>query len=180
MTRQGPGFIDALVSKPGKVTIEFLVLKDGKIDVDGVTIQTSSGDVTLDRAARGSIIRSDPLPPLPREFLGQKLRLRFFFLYNLSPDIGVSPCVDVRVPVGSTLLFSASGKGITNTSVKWRVLGFGCSESAACGTISDTGLYTAPLNIPIPPVVSIGATPRSGNGLEAQSRVTVVQANPSR
>jgi TonB family protein len=174
-----PDFTGEALSKPGKVAIEFLVLKDGRIDVDSVTIQTSSGDVRLDRAARGGIVRSDPLPALPKEFLGQKLRLRFFFYYNLSPDIGISPCVDVRVPAGSTLQFSASGKGITNTSVKWRVFGIGCSESA-CGTISDTGLYTAPLNIPIPPVVSVRAAPRSGNGLEAQSKVIVVQAIPSR
>jgi len=173
-----PALVGPPVSKQGKVAIEFLILKDGKIDIDGITIQTSSGNIMLDRAARGGIIRSDPLPMLPREFPGQNLRLRFSFYYNLSPDISISPCVEVRVPTGSTLQFSASGKGITNTSVKWSVSGLGCSESA-CGTISETGLYTAPLSIPIPPVVSVGATPRTGNGIAGESKVTVVVANPS-
>ena len=173
-----PGLVDTPVSKQGKVSVEFLILKDGKIDVDGITIQTFSGDVTLDRAARGSIIRSDPLPALRREFPGQNLRLRFSFYYNLSPDISISPCVDVRVTAGSSLQFSASGKGITNASVAWSVSGPGCSESA-CGTISDTGFYTAPVNIPSPPVVIVKVTPRSGISIAAKSKLTVVQPNPT-
>ena len=166
------------VSHLGKVAIEFRILKEGKIDIDGMTVQVSSGDVALDRAARGSLIRADPFPPLPKEFPGQDLRLRFYFYYNLSPYIGISPCVDVRVASGSTLQFSASGKGITNTSVAWTVTGDGCSE-LACGTISDAGLYTAPLNIPIPPVVFVGATWRIDNKVKTKSRVTIVEANPT-
>jgi len=173
-----PGLVDTPFSKLGKVSIELLILKDGRVDIDGITIQASSGDATLDRAARGSIIRSDPLPRLPKEFPGENLRLRFLFLYNLSPDVGISPCVDVRVLVGSTLQFSASGKGISNALVMWSVSGPGCSDSA-CGTISDDGLYRAPLNIPVPPVVSVRAVPRSGKGVEARSKITFVQANPS-
>ena len=164
------------VSHLGKVAIEFRILKEGKIDIDGMTVQVSSGDVALDRAARGSLIRADPFPPLPKEFPGQDLRLRFYFYYNLSPYIGISPCVDVRVASGSTLQFAASGKGITNTSVAWTVTGDGCSE-LACGTISDAGLYTAPLNIPIPPVVFVGATWRTDNKVNTKSRVTIVEAN---
>ncbi len=173
-----PAFVDSPLARRGKVSVEFQILKDGKIDVDGVTIPTSSGDTTLDRAARGGIIRSDPLPRLPAEFPGQNLRLRLSFYYNLSPDISISPCIEVRVPAGSTLQFDALGKGITNTSVKWSVSGLGCSESA-CGAISDTGLYTAPLNIPFPPVVSVRATPRNGKGVAGESEVTVVASNPS-
>jgi hypothetical protein len=172
------GLVDRPFSKLGKVSIELLILKDGRVDIDGITIQASSGDATLDRAARGSIIRSDPFPRLPKEFPGENLRLRFSFLYNLSPDVGISPCVDVRVFAGSTLQFSASGKGISNASVMWSVSGPGCSDSA-CGTISDDGLYRAPLNIPVPPVVSVRAVPRSGKGVEARSKITIVQANPS-
>lgn len=172
-----PWSVEAPVLKRGKVVIEFLILKDGKIDLDGVTIQTSSGDTALDRAARGGIIRSDPLPRLPGEFTGQNVRLRISFYYNLSPDISISPCNDVRVPAGSTLQFSVGGKEVTNTSVTWSVLGPGCSGSA-CGTVSETGLYTAPLNIPIPPVVYVRARPRTGTSIEGQSKVTVVQANP--
>jgi TonB family protein len=172
------GFVDAPLSKVGKVAIEFSILKDGTVDISGIAIQASSGDAALDRAARGSIIRSDPLPRLPQEFAGQNLRLLVQFYYGLSPYLGISPCVDVRVPVGSTLQFAVLGEGITNTSVVWKVWGSGCAESA-CGIISDTGLYTAPRNVPVPPVVFVEATSRTDNNIKTKSRVTIVQGNPS-
>jgi TonB family protein len=170
------------VSKQGKVSIEFFVQKDGT--VSGMVMHASSGDVALDRAAWGSITASDPLPSLPKEFPGQRLGLRFYFFYNLSPDVGpstiiVSPGTDVRIPAGSTLQFSASGEGITNASVKWRVSGSGCSKSA-CGTISDIGLYTAPVDIPNPSTVIVEAKSRTNVSVAGVSKVTVVQANRSR
>jgi TonB family protein len=169
------------ILKQGKVSIELHVLKDGK--VNGMAVHASSGDVALDRAARGSITASTPFAALPTEFHGQLLGLRFYFFYNLPPDISVSPisispCADVRVPVGSTLQFSASGKGITDTSVTWSVWGFGCSQSA-CGTISDSGLYTAPVDIPSPPTVIVDATSRTNVSTTGRSKLTVVQAAPS-
>ena len=169
------------ILKQGKVSIEFHVLKDGK--VNGMAVRASSGDVALDRAAWGSIIASTPFAALPTEFHGQFLGLRFYFFYNLSPDISVSPisispCADVRVPVGSTLQFSASGKGITDTSVTWSVWGPGCSKSA-CGTISDSGLYTAPVDIPSSPTVIVEATSRTNVSTTGRSKLTLVQANPS-
>ena len=165
--------------KQGKVLIEFVVSKDGK--VRGMKVHTSSDDVNLDRAAWASITASDPLPPLPKEFSGQVLGLRFYYFYNLNPtgiSIAITPCGDVQVPAGSTLQFSASGKGITDSSVTWNVSGSGCSKSA-CGTISDTGLYTAPADIPNPPTIIVGATSRTDTSILAKSKLTVVQANPS-
>ncbi len=168
------------VLKQGKVSIEFTVLKDGKID--GMKLHTSSGDVALDRAAWGSIVASAPFIVLPAEFPGQRIGLRFFYFYNLSPgngiSISVSPCGDVQVPAGSTLQFSASGKGIGDTSVTWSVSGPGCSKSD-CGTISDSGLYTAPQNVPSPPTVIVHATSRTDTFVAAKSKLTVVSANPS-
>jgi len=68
--------------KKGKVGIEFAILKDGK--VAGMRLVSSSGDVALDRGAWGGITNSNPFPPLPTEFGGQYLALRFRFYYN--PD----------------------------------------------------------------------------------------------
>jgi len=68
--------------KKGKVGIEFAILKDGKIA--GMRLVSSSGDVALDRGAWGGITLSNPFPPLPPEFGGQYLALRFRFYYN--PD----------------------------------------------------------------------------------------------
>ncbi len=70
--------------KRGWVTIEFVIMKDGS--VQGLKITDSSGDVTLNRPAQGSITGSDPFQPLPREFPGPYLGLRFRFFYNLNPD----------------------------------------------------------------------------------------------
>ncbi len=72
----------APLMKKGKVSIEFAILKDGK--VAGMRYVSDSGDVALDRAAYGGITASNPFPPLPSEFGGQYLGLRFTFYYN--PD----------------------------------------------------------------------------------------------
>jgi TonB family protein len=68
--------------KKGKLAIEFALTKDGQ--VAGMKLVASSGDVTLDRPAWGSITASNPFPPLPSEFNGQYLAVRFRFYYN--PD----------------------------------------------------------------------------------------------
>jgi len=66
--------------KKGKVSIEFVILPDGKIA--GMTLRGPSGDVALDRAAWGGITASAPFAPLPSEFHGPYLGLRFHFYYN--------------------------------------------------------------------------------------------------
>ena len=70
----------APLMKKGKVSIEFAILKNGQ--VAGLQIVGTSGDVALDRAAYGGITASKPFPPLPAEFGGQYLALRFHFYYN--------------------------------------------------------------------------------------------------
>ncbi len=68
--------------KKGKLAIEFAITKDGH--VADMRLVASSGDVALDRPAWGSITSSNPFPPLPTEFTGPYLALRFRFYYN--PD----------------------------------------------------------------------------------------------
>ncbi|HMD15688.1 MAG TPA: TonB family protein [Terriglobales bacterium] len=167
------------VKKQGRVSIEFVIQKDGK--VTGEKVGTSSGDVALDRAAYGSLSGSSPFAPLPKEFPGQESRFRFYFFYNLTPDttlIYISPCIDVRVPVGSTFQFSVPIGGIERAAATWSVSGPAC-EKAACGTISETGLYTAPTDVPNPPTVFVEVTPRSDRSFPAQVQLTVVRAGPS-
>ncbi|HZQ69755.1 MAG TPA: TonB family protein [Terriglobales bacterium] len=77
-----PEVARAPIMKKGKVSIEFAIMKDGS--VQGLRYVGSSGDVALDRAAYGGITASNPFPPLPGEFKGQYLALRFHFFYN--PD----------------------------------------------------------------------------------------------
>ena len=68
--------------KKGKLAIEFAITKDGR--VPDMRLVATSGDVGLDRPAWGSITASNPFPPLPSEFKGPYLALRFRFYYN--PD----------------------------------------------------------------------------------------------
>jgi TonB family protein len=66
--------------KRGKVSIEFVILKNGQ--VAGMKLVGPSGDISLDRAAWGGITGSNPFAPLPSEFKGPYLALRFHFYYN--------------------------------------------------------------------------------------------------
>jgi hypothetical protein len=67
--------------KAGKDSIDFTILKNGQ--VTGMVWHSGSGDIALDRAAWGSIIASNPLPPLPKEFPGPNLGLRLNFYLNM-------------------------------------------------------------------------------------------------
>jgi TonB family protein len=66
--------------KHGNLAIEFAITKDGKIA--DMHLAASSGDIPLDRAAWGGIVASNPFPPLPTDFTGPYLALRFRFFYN--------------------------------------------------------------------------------------------------
>jgi TonB family protein len=70
--------------KKGKLAIEFAITKDGQ--VAGMKLVATSGDPPLDRAAWGGITASNPFPPLPTEFKGPFLALRFRFFYNPSKE----------------------------------------------------------------------------------------------
>jgi TonB family protein len=70
--------------KKGNLAIEFAITKDGQIA--DMHLAASSGDVPLDRAAWGGITSSNPFPPLPSDFGGSFLALRFRFFYNPSKE----------------------------------------------------------------------------------------------
>jgi TonB family protein len=69
----------------GRLVIAFAILKDGR--VSAMKINESSGRIALDRAAWGGISSSNPFAPLPMQFKGEYLLLRFTFWYN--PEGGV-------------------------------------------------------------------------------------------
>jgi TonB family protein len=183
------------LKKKGKVLIEFKILKDGK--VAGMKLVESTGDMPLDRAAWGGITTSGPFPPLPSEFSGQYLGLRFSFYYNFAPgeievqEIGSStpaaqgssrPGITVRitaqapvqVPLDSSYVVSAYVKGTTNDALRWSVAGEGCTDSA-CGTMID-GLYVAPTVLPKPPVVTVTAISEADHKAWAWIRIHLVAA----
>lgn len=71
------------INKQGKLAIRFKILPDGS--VKSMTLELPSGDVALDRAAWGGITGASPYPPLPKNFKGPFLELRFYFMYNIPP-----------------------------------------------------------------------------------------------
>ncbi|MGA8150221.1 MAG: TonB family protein [Terriglobales bacterium] len=191
-----PDSARAPVMKKGKVGIEFAILKDGH--VGGMKLVSSSGDVAFDRAAYGGIANSNPFPPLPMEFHGQYLAVRFGFLYNpdkgdlagpsapvgasapagtSSPATPTKPGITVRifppgvvtVPVGGSEVISVQVEGTTKTGVTWSIKGAGCFGSA-CGTMQGD-LYLAPASLPSPPPVTLKAT--SEADLFASDSITV-------
>ncbi len=66
--------------REGNVVIDFVILKDGR--VAGMRVAGPSGESSFDRAAWSGISASNPFPPLPAEFRGEYLQLRFHFFYN--------------------------------------------------------------------------------------------------
>src|SRR6266851_2752887 len=60
------------------------------------------------------------------------------------------------VQAGDTQLFTASVTGTSQTAVDWSVNGVPGGNNTV-GTITPSGLYTAPANVPNPPTVSVTA-----------------------
>ncbi len=62
--------------------------------------------------------------------------------------------------------------------VIWQVFGAGC-KGTACGTISTAGLYTAPLSLPSPPVVTVSAASAADTSKADFCMVTIVPSTSS-
>lgn len=70
----------------GIVSITFHINPDGSMSVSDPVLERTSGKEPLDAAAMSAIRTSNPFPPLPKEFKGPNLGLRFVFFYNLPID----------------------------------------------------------------------------------------------
>jgi TonB family protein len=178
-------------TKKGKLAIEFAIRKDGQIA--GMKLVASSGDVLLDRPAWGSITNSNPFPPLPTDFGGPYLALRFRFHYNpdkadladrrtvaaskSAVEVRIWPGGDLEVPVGGSTVIATTVKGTKNDAVEWNLTGAGCSGSA-CGEMMKT-LYTAPSVLPNPALVTLTATSKDDPNAKASIAIHIVQPNPS-
>src|SRR5579875_822883 len=75
------------------------------------------------------------------------------------------------VPVNSTALFTAVVTNSSNQNVTWSVAG-----GSANGTISASGLYTAPAAVPSNPQVTITATSQANPMASGQASITVTVA----
>ena len=96
-----------------------------------------------------------------------------------SPTVGitVSP-MSVSVGVGQTQQFTASVTGTTNTAVIWQVNGLSGGDGWV-GTITSTGLYTAPTSVPEPQTVNVTAISQADPTKTASAVVTITAVSVS-
>jgi hypothetical protein len=80
------------------------------------------------------------------------------------------------VVVNALQQFTATVTGTSNTNVNWLVNGVSGGNSTV-GTISTTGLFTAPATVPTPSTVTIMAISQADNTTSASAQATI--ANPS-
>ncbi len=64
--------------------MQFQVQRDGKIE--NTTLKATAGNDELDQAALNAIRHSNPVDPLPTEFKGSYIELRYSFAYNMKAD----------------------------------------------------------------------------------------------
>ena len=96
------------------------------------------------------------------------------------PPDPVPPAVTVVVGPSSTVVqpgatqqFDATVSNATNTAVTWSVEGE-TGGNATVGTISNSGLYTAPDTVPTPDTLTITATSQQDSSKTGATTVTIV------
>src|ERR1700730_12215796 len=82
-------------------------------------------------------------------------------------SVSVSP-TNVNVVVGTTQQMTATVAQTFNTAVTWSIAG-----GSAKGTISSTGLYTAPATVPAPAQVTITATSQKDPSKSGTATLTI-------
>jgi TonB family protein len=70
----------------GVVVLTFKIMRDGSVPGAEPVINRNSGKEPLDRAAYSSVRASNPFEPLPAQFSGPYIELRYTYLYNVSPE----------------------------------------------------------------------------------------------
>ena len=89
------------------------------------------------------------------------------------PDVRVSISpAGVTLAVNSTQQFGASVSGAPSTAVRWSVNGITGGDRTV-GTISESGLYTAPGAVPSPNTVTVTATSQADTSESASASATI-------
>lgn len=74
----------ARMGRKGRVVLTFSIMRNGSVPDLALTL--GSGTSSMDSAALSSIRLSNPFPPLPAEFPGSNIQLRFVYFYNMRPE----------------------------------------------------------------------------------------------
>jgi TonB family protein len=76
----------AMMGDKGIVVLTFHINRDGSVPMPEPVLERTSGKPPLDSAAMSSIRTSSPFEPLPQQFKGPYIELRFIYFYNLPVD----------------------------------------------------------------------------------------------
>lgn len=120
------------------------------------------------------------------------MRFSFFLLPSLAASVFLSSCgggggsqVAVTIKpsfatdtVSQTTAFTDTVTGTANTAVTWEVNNTP-GGSATTGTISATGVYTAPAQVPSPATVTVSVVSQADATKSASAQVTVVAQTPN-
>jgi len=87
--------------------------------------------------------------------------------------VSVSPA-NPSVDAGGKQQFTATVTGTSNTAVTWSLSGTGCAGTI-CGSITSTGLYTAPSEAPSPNFVTVTATSAADTTKSGSATVEITQ-----
>jgi hypothetical protein len=79
-----PGSVE--LGEKGIVYLTFKINRDGSVPSDEPIIERNSGKEPLDRAAFSSVRASNPFEPLPAQFKGPYIELRYRYYYNILPN----------------------------------------------------------------------------------------------
>jgi len=98
-------------------------------------------------------------------------------LWAQAISLSLSPST-ATVSVGQTFQFTAKVTPGSKSGVTWKVNGI-AGGNATVGTISTSGLYTAPSVLPSPSSVTVSAVSIVDSSASANATVTVVSTGPS-
>ncbi len=94
----------------------------------------------------------------------------------LSPKLAVCPS-SASVQTGGNQFFTASFANMSNEQVTWEVNGV-AGGNGTVGTVTSSGVYTAPANVPMPATVKVEAVSVADNTVQSSTSVTIT-APPS-
>jgi len=97
--------------KSGIVFTRFQIKPDGTVRASDPFLERTSGDATLDDAAKAAVRASTPFKPLPAPFHGPYLELRIEFI--ALPDEGIDDCKNCRIGSRSIAEYRATGNTTT-------------------------------------------------------------------
>jgi hypothetical protein len=140
------------------------------------------GDTTLGTITPEGVYTAPAILPIPHTVTVQAVSVADpsqsgTGAITIASSFSLSLTGPTSVNAGSTTTFTATLTPVPDSdpsrAISWSVTGAGCT-GASCGTISSSGVYTAPSLPPSPATVQITATPQADPSKAASVSVTIL------